>query len=353
MRRIISGIQQVGIGVTNADEAFVWYNKHFGTDVVVFKDAARAELMKRYTGGEGHERYAILALNMQGGGGFEIWEYRSRKSQPAAFEVQLGDTGIFVIKIKCKNVKAAYAEYQKAGLNLLSAPKENPGGIESFFLKDPYGNIFEVMADDNWFGDTGRHTGGVCGVTVGVSSIAKAIPFYEKVLGYDKQLFLDEGHYEEFSKMPGGQHHFKRVMLGHTRKQEGAFSKLLGPTYIELIEVTDRTPKKIFENRFWGDQGYIHLCFDINGYEEHERICNENGFPFTVDSANSFDMGEAAGHFSYNEDPDGTWIEYVETHRVPILKKIGWYLNLKNRKPEKPLPNWMVKSLSFSRVKVS
>jgi hypothetical protein len=42
----------------------------------------------------------------------------------------------------------------------------------------------------------------------------------------------------------------------------------------------------------------------------------------------------------------------VETHRVPILKKIGWYLNLKNRKPEKPLPDWMVKSLSFSRVKV-
>ena len=180
MRRIISGIQQVGIGVTNADEAFIWYNKHFGTDVVVFKDAARAELMKRYTGGEGHERYAILALNMQGGGGFEIWEYRSRKSQPAAFEVQFGDTGIFVIKIKCRNVKAAYAEYQKAGLNLLSAPKENPGGIESFYLKDPYGNIFEVMADDNWFGDTGRHTGGVCGVTIGVSSIAKALPFMKK-----------------------------------------------------------------------------------------------------------------------------------------------------------------------------
>ena len=33
-------------------------------------------------------------------------------------------------------------------------------------------------------------------------------------------------------------------------------------------------------------------------------------------------MGEAAGHFSYIQDPDGTLIEFVETHKVPILKKL-------------------------------
>jgi hypothetical protein len=62
-------------------------------------------------------------------------------------------------------------------------------------------------------------------------------------------------------------------------------------------------------------------------------------------------MGEAAGHFAYNEDPDGTLIEYVETHKVPIAKKYGLYLNLKKRNPEKPLPNWVVKCLRFGRVK--
>ncbi|MEQ1797430.1 MAG: VOC family protein [Lacibacter sp.] len=351
MERIISGIQQVGIGVTDADQTFKWYSKIFGTDVVVFKDAARADLMKRYTGGEGHERYAILALNMQSGGGFEIWQYTSRKSQPAAFELQLGDLGIFAVKIKSKDVKATYEYYKTQGVNLLSEPTKNPGGLETFFMKDPYGNVFEIMEDNYWFVNTGDLTGAVCGVTIGVSSIEKAIPFYEKVLGYDKELFVSEGEYPEFKNIPGGTHKFKRLLLGHKRELTGAFSRLLGSTYIELVEVTDRTPKKIFENRYWGDQGFIHVCFDINGYEEHERICNESGFPFTVDSANSFDMGEAAGHFSYNEDPDGTLIEYVETHRVPILKKIGWYLNLKKRNPAKPLPNWIVKSLGFSRVK--
>ena len=57
-------------------------------------------------------------------------------------------------------------------------------------------------------------------------------------------------------------------------------------------------------------------------------LCAEKGSTFTVDSSAaqsgaSFDMGEAAGFFSYIEDPDGTLIEFVETHKVPILKKIG------------------------------
>jgi hypothetical protein len=40
----------------------------------------------------------------------------------------------------------------------------------------------------------------------------------------------------------------------------------------------------------------------------------------------------------------------VETHRVPVIKKIGWYFRLKGRSP-KPLPKWMVWALSFNRVK--
>lgn len=56
--------------------------------------------------------------------------------------------------------------------------------------------------------------------------------------------------------------------------------------------------------------------------QEMKTLCESKGHPFTVDSASSFDMGEAAGHFTYIEDPDGTLIEFVETHKVPVLKKL-------------------------------
>ncbi|MBC7849160.1 MAG: VOC family protein [Chitinophagaceae bacterium] len=349
--RIISGIQQVGIGVSNADEAFAWYRKIFGTDIVVFKDAATADLMKPYTGLQAHQRYAILALNMQSGGGFEIWQYTSRTPVASEIPIQVGDLGIYAVKVKCKNVTAAYDQYKSQGVELLSVPSKLPSGREHFFMRDPYNNIFEITEHDYWFTTNLGLTGAVCGVTIGVSSIERSLPFYKNVLGYDLNLYSGEGKFEDLAGLPGGNHHFKRVILGHSRKQEGAFSKLLGPTQIELIQVTDRSPIKIYANRYWGDLGFIHVCFDINGFEAHEAICNANGAPLTIDSSNSFDMGEAAGHFAYNEDPDGTLIEYVETHRVPILKKIGWYLDLRKRDPKKSLPNWMVKSLGFSRVK--
>ena len=70
------------------------------------------------------------------------------------------------------------------------------------------------------------------------------------------------------------------------------------------------------------------------------------GHPFTVDSSNSFDMGEASGQFSYIEDPDGTLIEFVETHKIPIVKKIGWFVDVRKRAQEKPLPKWMLRLVS-------
>jgi hypothetical protein len=86
------------------------------------------------------------------------------------------------------------------------------------------------------------------------------------------------------------------------------------------------------------------------------KQCEDEGSPFTVDSSSaqngaSFDMGEAAGFFSYIEDPDGALIEFVETHKVPIIKKLGINLNLKTRGTSKALPKWMIKAFSFNRVK--
>ena len=59
MEYIISGIQQIGVGVTDADQAWNWYRQQFGTDVPVFTERAEAKLMLPYTGGQARSRYAI------------------------------------------------------------------------------------------------------------------------------------------------------------------------------------------------------------------------------------------------------------------------------------------------------
>lgn len=354
-QKIITGIQQVGIGVPDVHAAWTWYRRYFGMDVPIFEEAAEAALMLPYTGGKPRSRHAVLALNMQGGSGFEIWQYTSREPQPPVFEPQLGDLGIFVARIKARNVRRAYQAMQQQGVELLSEVEAAPHGKPHFFLRDPYQNIFEVVQGEDFFSLGDHWTAGPAGAMLGVSDVEKALTLYRDILGFDQVVYDETGVFEDLKGLPGGESKVRRVLLTHTQPRQGGFSRLFGPGYLELVSVQDREPRKIFGDRLWGDLGYIHLCFDVVNMPALRRECEEKGYPFTVDSekalGSAFDMGEAAGRFSYIEDLDGTLIEFVETLRLPLVKKIGWYLDMRKRDPIKPLPNWMLKSLRFGRVK--
>jgi catechol 2,3-dioxygenase-like lactoylglutathione lyase family enzyme len=353
--KIISGIQQIGIGVSNVHQAWNWYREHIGMDIRIFEDAAVAELMLPYTGGEPRKRHAALAMNLQGGGGFEIWQYVGRIPEPPAKEILAGDLGIYIAKIKSRDVKAAYENFKSKKLNI-SELFVGPDNKEHFFVTDPYNNTFQIVEGHSWFKiDKKKSTGAAFGAIIGVSDIEKARKLYSDILGYDTVIYDKEGTFEDFKSLPGGDKTFRRVLLMHSKPRQGSFSKILGPSVMELIQVTNRQPEQIFKNRFWGDLGFIHLCYDIKGMEALRNECKSKGFPFTVDSTSTlktdtFDMGEAAGHFAYIEDPDGTLIEFVETDKIPILKKLGWYLDLRKRDPRKSLPDWILRTLKFSRV---
>ncbi|GGG47947.1 hypothetical protein GCM10011414_17100 [Croceivirga lutea] len=323
----INGIQQIGIGVSNANAVFNYYRKNFGFDILVFEDEAEANLMTKYTNGRVEKRKALLTMNLIGGGGLEIWQFLNRQPVGPKSEFKIGDLGINMMKLRSKT------------------------GISQEFITDKFGNWIQLVQDDYCFCDTKTSSnGGVMGAIIGVSDIEKAIRFYKEILGFNITILDETGHIESFKNLPGGQSKFRRVLLKHNKRAVGGFGKLLGPCQIELVQNLSCQPNSIFKDRLWGDLGYIHLCFDVMGIEILKNKAGEMGFNFKVDSAESFDMGEAAGRFAYIEDPDGTLIELVETHKVPVSKKLGLFINLKNRNAKKPLPNWMVKTLKFSRV---
>jgi catechol 2,3-dioxygenase-like lactoylglutathione lyase family enzyme len=348
---IISGIQQIGIGVENRDEAWSWYRKAFGMRVPVFEDAGEAPYMTHYTGGTVHSRTAVLAANLQGGSAFEIWQYTSRKPQPPSFTPAIGDLGIVAARIKTPDIGAALDYYRKNNIGHCYEPVKDPAGNQHFFLYDPYGNLFQIVPDSSWFLKPKHPTGGVAGCMIGVSDIEAALPLYQDILGFDRISYDEKGSFYDLKDLPGGERRVRRVLLTNSRKRQGAFSRLFGDSAVELVQLLDDTPRTILKDRYWGDLGFIHLCFDIRGMGGLGEQCREAGFPFTVDSKDSFDMGEASGRFTYIEDPDGTLIEFVETNRMPILKKVGWYLDLNKRNPAKPLPDFLLKALKLTEVK--
>tara|TARA_R110001592_G_scaffold359340_4_gene665795 strand:- start:34991 stop:35896 length:906 start_codon:yes stop_codon:yes gene_type:complete len=296
----IGGIQQVGIGVSNAETAFDYYKENYGFNVKIFDDAATATLMKQYTGNEAQTRRAILSLNENGGGGFEIWQFTSRIPK-AAKEFGPGDLGIVALGVHC------------------------PKSDKAHWQRDGFGNLFRHIPS--------AKSSGVREVFIGVSSLDKSVPFYKDLL-HNSEVSHGELEFEGET--------FKTVSLFISEPGKTAFSKILGPFTITLME----SPNGVhyYENRYWGDKGYIHMCLDIENMDGLKAHCKANGVSFSVDSESNFDMGDTGGRFAYVEDPDGTLIELVEVLKFPISKKPRIQIPL-HWKILKPLPMALLKVL--------
>jgi catechol 2,3-dioxygenase-like lactoylglutathione lyase family enzyme len=224
-------------------------------------------------------------------------------------------------------------------------------GREHFFIRDDPGVIFQITQGEDWFSCGRLSTGGICGFMAGVSDMERSIEFYRGLLGYDAVVYDEQGVFGDLCGLPGGSQRVRRVLLAHSTARTGPFSRFLGASRIELIQLLERRPQRIYDGRIWGDRGFFQVAFDIKGMKVLEQECRVAGHPFIVDSESSVEVGEASGHYSYITDPDGTWIEFIETYRIPLVKNIGWYLDLKKRRPEKPIPDWVLKTLRFNRVK--
>lgn len=348
MHNFITGIQQIGIGVKNLRESTLLYKQLFGLDVLIFDDTSDATLMTQYTGDQIYNRHAVLTMNLAGGGGVEVWQYKNRVPKENLIKLKFGDIGIYAAKIKCKNVQEAHRILSLNKEIIVSPIQKCNSNSHHFFITDPHGNNFHIVPGHDWFKENGYATGGIMGAVIGVSNMDRSLPFYTNFLGISEIVYdnTDVVHTKENIETQ-----CRRVLLRKKVTGNGAFNKLLGSVEIELVQRMDGKAEKIFDNRYWGDCGFIHLCFDVLNMEGLKKYASSLGIQFTVDSHESFAMDNAAGRFCYAEDPDGTLIELVETHKIPIIKKLGFYINLKKRNQQKPLPDWMINLLSLSKVK--
>lgn len=345
---MISGIQQIGVGTTDFRKSWNWYIDMFGVDVKILEDDTVAERMLPYTGGKPQQRHACIAVNLQGGGGFEIWQYSKRKPEPCPFTIAVGDLGVFAAKLNCCDVKAFHRK-MSAKWQDCTAPETLPDGTLCFYVKDLFGNLFQIIENKKVFINQGKLTGGMAGAVIGVSDMEASVKFYSEVLGYDTILSDTVGIFSPNDPMPESDRKCRRVIL-KAQKRKGAFAELFGESTIELVQALERTPRKIYEGRYWGDPGFIQVCFDVTNMKALGEFCASKGHPFTVDSCpdgQRFDMGDASGHFTYIEDPDGTLIEFVETHKVPIIKKLGVGIDMSRRNPEKPLPKLLFRLMGL------
>ncbi len=347
----INGFQHIGVAVRDMDRSLKFYRKYFGLDIPFFDAVAPAALMLPYTRNEVITKRASMIMNLMGGCAMEVIQATSFSPSPAIFEPELGDLGIFITRVKCPDVKAAHAFCTQEKDTTPTALRKTTKGGDTFFITDPDGNWFQYVSGSDWYTRPRHISGGVVACTIGVTNINDARLLYSDLLGYDLVVHEEEGIVAEWEGLPGGERRFKRVLLGQSTPPGGGFGKITGKTYIELVQDLDRTPRRIFDDRIWADLGFVHLGLDVRGMETLGAELETKGFGFTCDSNSALDMGNTKVHCTYIEDRDATWIELIEVHKVPIVEKWGLYLNVAKRAQDKPLPDFMLKALRFSRIK--
>lgn len=333
------------------DRALLFYRKFFGLDIPFFDSIQPAPLMDIYTRNTTITKRASMVMNLQGGCAIEVIRPTSFEPVKATQPVQMGDLGVFITQVKCKNLKASHRFCKDQGASGVTSIEMDPNGRETFYIQDLDANYWQFVQGDSWYTNSGHHSGGVIGCTTGVSNMDAALKLYGELLGFDEVIYDKTANFSDWSELPSGDQRFRRVLLSQSNQPGGGFARVTGKTYIELVQALERSPNYIFEDRIWGDTGFAHIGFDVKGMNALGVDLVAAGYGFTCDSRNALSMGNTKVHCTYIHDDDRTLIEMIEVYKVPIIEKWGVFLNVEKRDPLKPLPNFMLKALRFSRIK--
>jgi catechol 2,3-dioxygenase-like lactoylglutathione lyase family enzyme len=350
MKRINS-IQHIGVAVQNMDDSLKFYRAVFGMNIPFFDSVQPAPLMDIYTHNATITKRASMIMNLQGGCAMEVIRPTSFEPKKADFQIQVGDIHIFQVHFKTNDIQAMHEHCKNQDVPALSTLVKNPLNKDVFDLQDLDGNMFRVEESNEKYHDMGHASNGVVGCSIGVKNIEASMKLYADILGYDKIVYDATGTFEDYVHLPGGKGKFRRVRLEQSAPTGGGFAKVIGKTFIELIQALDREPNRIFKGRIWGDSGFVHLGLDVKNMADLGSELDAAGFGFRCDSSNALSMGKTRVHCTYIDDPDGTLIECIEVYKVPIIEKWGIFLNVEKRDPLKPLPNFMLKALRFSKIK--
>ncbi len=347
----INSMQHIGVAVQDMDASLKYFRKIFGMNIPFFDSVQAAPLMDCYTHEKTITKRASMIMNLQGGCAMEVIRPTTFEPRKADFQIKIGDLHIFQVHMKARNVKHMHEHCKNNGARDVSEIQLNPAQQNVFDLTDLDGNFFRVEPTTECYREMGHPSNGVAGCSIGVTNMEDALNLYSNLLGYNEVVFDRTGTFNDWGHLPGGKEQYRRVRLIQSAPTGGGFARVMGVTFIELVQALDRVSARTFKGRIWGDSGFVHLGLDVKGMKKLGENLAAQGFPFRCDSNDALSMGQTKVHCTYIDDKDGTLIELIEVYKVPIVEKWGIFLNVEKRDPLKPLPNFMLNALRFSRIK--
>jgi catechol 2,3-dioxygenase-like lactoylglutathione lyase family enzyme len=302
------GVDHVGVGVGDVDEAIDFYGRHVGFDRVLFDG------LEAVAGRRPHARVAMLASSSAtpiGPGRVKLVQVLDGDGPPAVPAGQAwGEVGVCEICLHIRGVQKVFDALVAAGCASLMEPigaDVPPAGVtlDIAYVADPWGTKLELI---EWTGlwhslPGAARAEGVNHVAFGVTDMARTRAFYEG-LGFTELLFESVEFfdpmapwYEEPWYDPG------KLPLQHMTMPMAAQGAAIEPVVLD--------PPGHDCRGAWGHLGPMDFGIGVANLDAALAGLTADGVAM-LGAPQSVDVGSGEWRYVYLAEPDGNYVQLVE-----------------------------------------
>jgi catechol 2,3-dioxygenase-like lactoylglutathione lyase family enzyme len=308
------GVDHVGVGVADADEAIEFYGRHVGFDRVLFDRTGDVPGLEAIAGRAPTARVAMLESSSAtpvGPGRVKLVQVLDGEGPPPAPMGQAwGEVGICEICLHVRGVQDVHDQLVAAGCASLMEPTSadvppNTITLDIAYVADPWGTKLELI---EWTGLWRSLPGparaeGVNHVAFGVTDMARSRAFYEQ-LGFDSLLFESFGFFDPMAPwFEPPWYDPEHLPTQHMTMPMSAQGAAIEPCVLAPLGHDCRGD--------WGHLGPMDFGVRVGNIDAAAATLSARGVQLHG-PLQSIDVGTGDWRYVYLQEPDGNYFQLVE-----------------------------------------
>jgi catechol 2,3-dioxygenase-like lactoylglutathione lyase family enzyme len=308
------GVDHVGVGVADADEAIEFYGRHVGFDRVLFDRTGDVPGLEAIAGRTPTARVAMLESSSAtpvGPGRVKLVQVLDGDGPPSPPAGQAwGEVGVCEICLHVRGVQDVHDQLVAAGCASLMEPTSadvppNAITLDIAYVADPWGTKLELI---EWTGLWRSLPGparaeGVNHVAFGVTDMARSRAFYEQ-LGFDSLLFESFGFFDPMAPwFEPPWYDPEHLPTQHMTMPMSAQGAAIEPCVLGPLGHDCRGD--------WGHLGPMDFGVRVGNIDAAAAMLSARGVQLHG-PLQSIDVGTGDWRYVYLQEPDGNYVQLVE-----------------------------------------
>jgi catechol 2,3-dioxygenase-like lactoylglutathione lyase family enzyme len=310
---VFRGVDHIGIGVGDIDEALEFYGRHVGFAEVVFDYSGPLPGLEALAGRTPQARVAMVASAAAtpiGPGRIKLVQVLDGDGPPPPPEGQAwGEIGVCEVCLHVRGVQGVHDRLVAAGCEELMAPMSaavvpNDVALDISYVADPWGTKIEMIEWTGlWRSLPGKpRAEGVNHVAFGVSDMEATRAFYGQ-LGFDELLFESTDFFDPMAPWYRPPWYTGELPAQHMILPMPAQGAAIEPVVLDPPGHDCRGE--------WGHLGPMEFAVGVSNLDRAVTRLREEGVELHGDP-HTVEVGTGEWRYAYFVEPDGNYVSLVE-----------------------------------------